>query len=161
MLKILVLASGFAAAGYYAYPHILQKNQAAKAVEAAKPAFFVHHNVQAKDIAGTWILSPRSTQLLADASLPIGKRAHITLESWGGGEVYIPVGQGAISGPVSWQYKPGSEVSAASIKIRLNATRNYELHFSQVGARMVLITEANDFREGAQDHVRFLKSRGA
>lgn len=156
MFRSLVIATGFAAAGYYAYPHLTDKLNDEK---EEKPTFFVHQKVNLDDVAGAWILSPRSTQLLANANLPIGTRAHITLESWGGGSVHIPVGETAITGPISWQFQPGNEVEAASIKIRAKAGRHYELKFSQVGSSMALITEAGDFREGAEKHVRFLKSR--
>lgn len=156
MFRTLAIAAGFSAVGYVAYPLVAPR---AKASEPQKPTFFVHQNVDINDVAGSWVLTPRSTQLLSHANLPLGTRAHITLESWGGGSVFIPVGEDSISGPISWQFQPGTEVEAPSLKIRARAGLNYELKFSQVGASMALITAAEEFREGAQHHVRFLKLR--
>lgn len=158
-MRFLMFFTPCAVAGYMVYPYI---NEGKLANGEPQPQFtelnIVLLNSVAKDeIVGSWVLSPRSTGLVSTSLGTSGRRAGLSLESWGGGHANFVIGNRNIDGPIAWSSEAGIGRAPAMLHIN-SAGDEFTLRFSKLNDDLVLIAETDSVIPGKKDFIRFLKA---
>ncbi|MEM9081776.1 MAG: hypothetical protein AAGC74_13915 [Verrucomicrobiota bacterium] len=155
-MKLLLQLALCSSVAYFAHPFVENMLDKEKEDNAGLQVLILN-TVQPDEVIGSWVLSPRSTRILASTSGTSGRRLGLTLESWGGGHASFRVGDYEIDGPIAWHIKPG--VGSKPAVLMINSTRDHmHLKFSKVNNGLVLIGEAETPVPGEREFIRFLKA---
>lgn len=160
-MRFLMFFTPCAIAGYMVYPYINEMKPGGTK-EQLQPQFselniVLLNSVSKGEIVGSWALSPRSTGLVSRSLGTSGRRAGISLESWGGGHANFVLGERHIEGPIAWHSKPGVGRSPATLHIDSSGDQ-FVLRFSKLENDLVLIAETDSRSAGKKDYLRFLKA---